>query len=144
MKTIFSFSVLFYFSILLFLHGCVKNRDVFYTPSHPYDSASLIHCDVPVKGLDNLLTLLEKRFQARTLPEYLEVQEKVDDQIGRLVGAINLASGVHKYGDPGFVNPQGRAVRVLLGFSQMRTQTHLNVGIEIVEDMKHQIKSEQD
>ena len=144
MKTVFRFSLLFCLSMFLFLHGCAKSKDAFYIPSYPYDAAALMHCDVPVKGLDNLLTLLEKRLQAHTLSDYLAVEEKVDKQIGRLIGAIDLASGTRKYGDPGFADPQFRAVRVLFGFSQMRTQKHLGIGAEIVKDLKHLIKSYQD
>ena len=103
-----------------------------------------MHCDVPVEGLDDLLALLEKRLQRHTLPDYLAVQEKVDNQIGRLIGAINLASGTRKYGDPSFADPQFRAMRVLFGFSLIRTQDHLDIGVEIVEDMKHLIKSYHD
>ena len=144
MKTVLRFSVLFCFSIFLLLHGCAKSKDAFYIPSHPYDAAALMHCDVPVKGLDNLLRLLEKRFQVHTLPDYLAVEKEVDNQIGRLVGAIDLASGTRKYGDPGFADPQGRAMRVLFGFSPMRTQAHLDIGVKVVEDMKHLIKSHHD
>ena len=144
MKTVFRFSLLFCLSMFLFLHGCAKSKDAFYIPSYPYDAAALMHCDVPVKGLDNLLTLLEKRLQAHTLSDYLAVEEKVDKQIGRLIGAIDLASGTRKYGDPGFADPQFRAVRVLFGFSQMRTQKHLGIGAEIVKGLKHLIKSYQD
>ena len=144
MKTVLRFSLLFCFSIFLFLHGCAKRKDAFYIPSHPYDAAALMHCNVPVKGVDNLLTLLEKRLQVHTLPDYLAVQEEVDMQIGHLIGAIDLASGTRKYGDPGFADPQVRAMRVLFGFSLMRTQDHLDIGVEIVEDMRHLIKSHHD
>ena len=142
MKTVLRYSSLFCLGISLFLHGCAKSEDAFYIPSHPYDAAALMHCDVPVKGLDNLLKLLEKRLHVHTLPDYLVMQEEVDKQIGRLVGAIDLAAGTRKYGDPGFADPQFRAMRVLFGFSLMRTQKHLDIGIKIVEDLKHQIKLE--
>ena len=142
MKTVLRYSSLFCLSISLFLHGCAKSKDVIYIPSYPYDAAALMYCDVPVKGLDDLLILLKKRLQVRTLPEYLTVQEEVDEQIGRLIGAIDLDSGTRKYGDPSFADPQFRAVRVLFGFSLMRTQEHLDIGIKIVEDLKHQIKLE--
>ena len=144
MKTVLRFSILCCLSIFLFLHGCAKSKDAFYIPSYPYDAAALMHCDVPVKGLDNLLTLLEKRIQVHTLPDYLAVQKKVDNQIGRLIGAIDFTSGTRKYGDPGFADPQVRAMRVLFGFSQMRTQDHLDIGFKTVEDMKHLIKSYHD
>ena len=142
MKTVLRFSLLFCLSIFLFLHGCAKSEDASYIPSHPYDAAALMYCDVPLKELDNLLVLLGKRLQMQTLTDYLAVQEEVDNQIGRLIGAIDLASGIRKYGDPGFADPQFRTVRVLFGFSQMRTQDHLDIGVKIVEDLKHQIKSE--
>ena len=144
MKTILRFSLLFSLSIFLFLHGCAKSEDTFYIPSHPYDAGALIHCDIPVKGLDDLLTLLEKRLQMHTLLDYLAVQEKIDKQIGRLIGSIDLASGTRKYGDSGFADPQFRAMQVLFGFSRIRTQDHLDTGVEIVEDMKHLIKSHHD
>ena len=142
MKTVLHFLLLFSLSIFLFLHGCAKSKDVIYIPSYPYDAEALMFCDVPVKELDNLLKLLEKQLQVRTLADYLAGQEEVDKQIGRLMGAIDLASGTRKYGDPSFADSQFRAVRVLFGFSQMRTQEHLDIGIKIVEDLKHQIKLE--
>ena len=144
MQTVLCFSLLFCLSIFLFLHGCAKSENTFYIPSHPYDAAALMHCDVPVRGLDDLLTLLEKRLQMHTLPDYLAVQKKVDKQIGCLIGAIDLASGTRKYGDPGFADPQFRAMRVLFGFSLIQTQYHLDIGVEIVEDMKHLIRSYHD
>ena len=142
MKNLLHFSLLFCLSMFLFLHGCAKSEDAFYIPSHPYDAAALMYCDVPVKGLDNLLVHLGKRLQMQTLPDYLAAQEEVDRQIGRLIGAIDFASGTRKYGDPSFADPQSRAMQVLFGFSQMRTQEHLDIGVKIVEDLKHQIKLE--
>ena len=144
MKTVLRFLLLFSLSISQFLHGCAKSEDAVYIPSHPYDAAALMYCDVPVKGLDNLLKLLERQLQVRTLAEYLAGQEEVDNQIGRLIGAIDFASGTRKYGDPGFADPQSRVMRVLCEFSQMRTQDHLDIGVEIVEDLKNLIKSHHD
>ena len=89
MKTVLRFSLLFCLNIFLFLHGCAKSEDAFYLPSYPYDAEALMYCDIPVKELDNLLKLLEKQFQVRTLTDYLTGQEEVDKQIGRLIGAID-------------------------------------------------------
>ena len=143
MKTVLRFSLLFSLNIFLFLYGCAKTKDVIYIPSYPYDAEALMYCDVPVKELDNLLKLLEKQLQAHTLADYLVGQEEVDKQISRLMGAIDLDSGTRKYGAPSFADPQFRAMRVLFEFSRMRTQEHLEIGVKIVEDLKHQIKLEQ-
>lgn len=128
---------------LLLLYGCAPKHIEHPRDPRPYDTAALMWTNLQVKELDHLLDLVEERLHAQTLETYRDVQRRINRQLASLIASIDLEAGITQYGDPGFSDVELRAVRVLLGFSQIYTPNHLGPARHVVKAVKYNISNSQ-
>ena len=128
---------------MFLLYGCAAKDVAYPLYPRPYDTDALMWANLQVKEVDHLLQLVEERLHARTLEAYINVQDRINRKLASLIASIDIDAGITKYGEPGFSNVERRAVRVLLGFSQISTADHLGQARQVVKDTKYNISNYQ-